>query len=264
MISPKERVRPVQANPQIQAVKKQATGLKGAVMEVRQAAGKKVHHLKDANPIQEGLILLVIVLADVLQAEVHLIVLNQIPMIGQKEALVTIVQAKKEVSNQEAHHILADRRLMIDLKEASTAILRGKRKALNREARHILADQRLMTVLKEVLEVNLQVRRKALNQEVHLTLADQLQTTDLKEANPQAKGNFQINQVSKVLKVRVIESSTDARQKVRDLKNALMIRLTSHSANQKIHPIINLQLSATRMQNRCVAEKNQALKMILA
>ena len=240
MISPKERVRPVQANPQIPAVKKQVTGLKEAAMEVRQAADKKVHHLKDANLIQEDLILLVIVLADALQVEVHLIVLNQIPMKGQKEALVTIVQAKKEVTNHEARHILADRRLMKGQKEALTVILRVKRKALNHGVHPILAGQLLMIVLKEVLEVNLQVRRKALNQEAHLTLADQLQTTDLKEANPQAKGNFLINQVSKVLKVRVIKNSTDAPQKVQDLKSALMIRLTSHSANQKIHPIINL------------------------
>ena len=267
MINPKERVHPVQANPQIPAVIKQVTGLKEAAMEVEQTEDKKAHHLKDANLIQEDLILLVIVRQDVLQVEVHLIALNQIVMIGLKEVLVTILQAKKEVTNQEVHHIPADRHLTIDLKEALMPILQVRRKALNQEVHHTQADQPLMIVPKEVLVVNLQEKGKALNQGVRLTLAGQLLTTDLKEAlaaNPQAKGNFLISQVSKVLRVRVIENSTDARQKVRDLKNVLTIRLTSHSANQKIHPIINLQLSATRMQNRCAAEKNQPLKMILA
>ena len=133
MISPKERVRPAQANPQIPAVKKQATGLKKAAMEVKQAADKKVHHLKGANPTQADLILVVIVRQDVLPAEVHLIALNQIPMIGQKEVLVTILQAKKEVTNQEVLHIPADRRLMIGLKEAAMEM----RQAADRKVHHL-------------------------------------------------------------------------------------------------------------------------------
>lgn len=266
MISPKERVRPVQANPQIPAVIKQAKGLKEAAMEVRQAVDKKVHHLKGGNLTQADLILAVIVPQDVLPAEVHLIAVNQIPMKGLKGALVTIQQAKKEVTNQEVHHIPADQLPMIDLKEVLAANLQVKRKALNQEVHHTLAGQLLMTDPKEALVVNLQVRKKALNQGVRHIQVDQLLTTDLKEVsavNLRAKGNFLINRVSKVLKVRVIESSTDARQKVRDLKNVLKIRLTSHSAIQKIHPTISLKLSVTRMRKRCVAEKNLQQKKIL-
>jgi hypothetical protein len=182
--------------------------------------------------------------------EVHLIAVNQIPMKGLKEVLVMTLQAKKEVSNQEVPHILADLHLTIDLKEALTVILQVKRKALSQEVPHTQVDQHLMTDLKEALVVNLQVRRKVLNQEARHTLAGQLLTTDLKEVL--------------AMKIQAIRSSTDARQKVRDLKSALMILPTSHSANQKIHPTISLKLSVTRMQNRCVAEKNQAQKMMLA
>ena len=129
MISPKEQVLPAQANPQIPALIKQATGLKEAAMEVRQAEDKKVHHLKDANLIQEDLILVVIVRQDVLQVEVHLIVLNQIPMKGLKEVLVVTLQVKRKALNQEVHHILADRLLMIDRKEALVANLSGEKKS---------------------------------------------------------------------------------------------------------------------------------------
>jgi hypothetical protein len=236
-------------------------------MEVRQAEDKKVHHLKGGNLTQADLILVVIARQDVLQVEVHLIVVNQIPTTGLKEALVVNLRAKRKALNQEVHHILADQRLMTGLKEALVVNLPVKRKALSQEVHHTPADQRLMIGLKEVLAANLQVKRKALNQGVHLTLAGQLLTTDLKEAlaaNPQANGNFPINLVSKVLKVQATESSTDARQKVRDLKSVLKIRLTSHSAIQKIQPIISLKRSVTRMQKRCVAEKSLQQKKILA
>jgi hypothetical protein len=250
MISPKERVRPVQANPQIPAVKKQAKGLKGAVMEVSQAQDKKVHHLTDASHTQEDLIQVLIVQQDVLPVEVHHIAVNQIPTAGLKGALATILQEKKEVIDQKVLHILVDQHPMKGLKEVLEANLRVKRKALSPEAPLTLADQRLMRGPKEVLAASLQVKRKALSPEVHLTLAGQALKRGLKEVLE--------------VKVQQIKNSTDARQKVQDLKIALTIRTISHSVNQKIHPIINLKLSVTRMQKRCVAEKNQLQKKILA